>query len=115
MTACEQPCDPIATSAGDRAHTNTRIIRITGDLRTGGTLASLRELADAAVRTGQRRVVIDLAEVETADTRLVAVLVSIARRARALGVDLDLRLSRNIKVWVRIFRLERVLTLAECA
>ncbi len=115
MTRCEQHYRRAACDADDRAETCTRIIRVSGDLRLRSTLAALHQQSDAAICPGQRRVVLDLAEVDAADSRLVAELVSIARRARRFGVELDLRLSRGIDTWVRIFRLERVLPPADCA
>lgn len=115
MIRCEQPYRRTACDADDRAETCTRIIRVSGDLKEPSRLASLHESVAAAILPGRRHVVVDLAEVEAGDSRLVAELVSIARRARRFGVRLDLRLSRGIDAWVRIFRLERVLPLADCA
>lgn len=67
---------------------------------------ALFDRCESMIRKGVRHVVIDLHEVETADTKLLACIVAIYQLARSASARLELSLSNAVRDLARICRLE---------
>ena len=105
-------CDLRAT-ATDRASTTgnpatdlarTQVIHLGRNARNDQVVLELDHEALELIHPGRRRVVLDLAAVEEADTRLVAVLVKALRRARSAQVLLELLVSAHVRAWLSLYR-----------
>jgi len=89
----------------------TRVIRLDGNLRDDGRICEFRHRCNEVVHAGRRRVVLNLAGVEQADTKLVAILVAIMRRASEARVACEIRMSPCVRTWVTLCRAEPILQL----
>ena len=101
------PSSPLSVSHDDA--TATRIISPSGSLRDSRRCRDFHHDCEQAVRPGRRRVVLNLTQVADADTKLVATLVAIARRARAAGVSYKILVSSRVRTWIALCRMERLL------
>jgi anti-anti-sigma regulatory factor len=95
----DTPLDPTAT----------RVISLTGDVRDGGRVHEFHRECQRSIHPGRRRVVLNLAGVADADTKLVASLVAALRRAWSSRVVCDIRVSPRLRDWIALCRVERLL------
>ena len=85
----------------------TRVISLSGRARDRHVITAFQEECENALRFGHRRVMLNLARVSDADTRLVAALIAFARRARDARVPVELEPSAHVQrrlalcVWIR--------------
>lgn len=93
---------PRPPERGEQEPDSTRILRLSGDLRSGTDIESVRRRGLASVRPGLRRVVIDLEYVDEADTKLIACLLYLRRIADSAGVRLEVRLSPRVRQWLEL-------------
>ena len=92
----------------------TRVIEAGGDLRDTRVLQGFQRRCERALVPGSQRVALDLEKAADANTRTIATLVTIVRRARSAGVPLELTVSGRVRGWITLYRLERMLH-PECA
>ncbi|MBK9127818.1 MAG: STAS domain-containing protein [Phycisphaerales bacterium] len=85
-------------------------MRLGGDLRNDEAVAGLYRQVVRLVSAGLSRVVVDLQGVVSADSRLVATLVNLHRRARAGRVALELHVSQRLRDWIRVYRADWLLS-----
>lgn len=86
------------------------VVRLGGDLRNDEAVAGLYRQVVRLVSAGLSRVVVDLQGVVSADSRLVATLVNLHRRARAGRVALELHVSQRLRDWIRVYRADWLLS-----
>jgi hypothetical protein len=84
----------------------TRVLAGSADMTSADRVHDLFMRFRGLVRRGARHVIIDLREVDAADTKLVACLVALQRMAIAASVRLELCLSRRVRDVAGICRLE---------
>ncbi len=89
--------------------TSLLVVRVGGNLRDAFVLRRLGEVASRCLQARPAGVVLDLAAVNDADTRLVAELISIARMAHRARVGWRIRPSENLRHWITLYRLDRML------
>lgn len=76
------------------------VLHPVGNLRDERLLHELQTHCIALVEAGRRRIILNLEQVAELDTRLIAALVLIIRRARAWRAEIELRLSARVQEWV---------------
>jgi len=85
---------------------DTRIVNATGDLRDTRVLQAFHRRCEEALNPGRRRVRVDLADVASADTKLVATLLVLWRRAKAVGVPVELTVSSRVYEWISLCQVQ---------
>lgn len=85
------------------------VVRVGGNLRDAFVLRRLGEVATRCLQARPAGVVLDLQSVHDADTRLVAELIAIARAAHRARVGWRIRPSENLRHWITLYRLDRML------
>ena len=81
-------------------------LRACGDLTDWRALRGFQSQCEALLHSGIDRVVLDLSEVRQADTKLVACLLVLLRRARNVNVQFEVRCSRTVNQWVAVCHLQ---------
>lgn len=89
--------------------TDTRVVDAAGDLRDTRVLQVFHRRCEGTLNPAPRRVVVDLAGVTSADTKLVATLVLLLRRAHSEGVPLDLATPDRVNGWIMLCQVEHLL------
>ncbi len=84
----------------------TAMVTAGSDLTEPAALAELLLRCRAALRAANQRLILDLTNVEVADTKLVAALVILRRTARRAAIAVVVRPSNCVKVWLTVCRLE---------
>ena len=102
-TAAAAPSGPVRDGA------RTRVLTLSGDLTDGQAVREFHQLCEKLVQPGRRRVVLDLRRVSHADTKLVASLVVVLRRAQAAGVTFELHVSPHVGEWIALCQVGRLL------
>jgi ABC-type transporter Mla MlaB component len=87
--------------------TEPEVLRASGDLSDWRAVRELNRRCEAHLRVGRGRVVIDLSGVERADSKLVASLVLLARRARSVRVAFEIRPSSQVSNWIALCRVDQ--------
>ncbi len=90
----------------------TRVVKVSGDLSDARAVQDLHRCCLALLNPRRRRVVLDLGGVRRADTKLVAGLVSLARRARSACVRLEIRPSAQVRKWIVLCKMNHLLAKA---
>ena len=88
---------------------DTRVVDATGNLCDTRVLQGFHRRCEQVLSSGKRRVTLDLANVMSADTKLVATLITLLRRAQLEGVHLKLMVSKRVYGWITVCRVERLL------
>ena len=88
---------------------DTRVVDAVGNLRDTRVLQVFHRRCEGALNPAPRRVVVDLAGVTSADTKLVATLVLLRRRAHSEGVPLELTVSSRVYGWIALCQAEHLL------
>lgn len=96
-------------ATGRHGTMDTQVVDATGDLCDTRVLRVFHRRCEEALSPGRRCLVVDLADVTSADTKLVATLVTLLQRAQALGVPLELIVSSRVYGWITLCRVERLL------
>ncbi len=81
-----------------------RLTCVASDLTAPEPLAELDEILREVVGTGVRTLVLDLRRVKRADSRLIGTLVTVARRAHAVGTRVVLHPSEPVDRWLDVCR-----------
>lgn len=85
------------------------LVRASGDLTDCRVLRRFQARCEALLHARIDHVVLDLSEVEQADTKLVACLLVVLRRARSVGVRLEVCCSHTVNEWLAFCRLTQLL------
>ena len=85
------------------------IIRAPEDLSEEEAVRVIHARAREAIAAGATTLMVDLADVIRADTKIVACLVVLRRMARRSGCALDVRLSPAVAAWTGVCRLQQVI------
>jgi ABC-type transporter Mla MlaB component len=96
--------EPAAASHAPQRAAGRETVRVSGDLCDWRAVKALYARCDALLAAGQSAL-IDLSPVKSADSKLIAVLVSLAGRARATGAALEIRPSVEVLRWIQMCRL----------
>lgn len=103
----------VCSTAGESPRTSdplsTRIISLKGNLRNDKAVHVLEQESARCINPGRRRVVLNLEEADDVDTRLVAALVDIHRKARLSRVAWKLVVSSRLAAWITLYKLDQVL------
>jgi anti-anti-sigma regulatory factor len=89
--------------------TGTQVVGAAGNLCETRVLQVFHRRCEGALSPTPRRVVLDLAGVTSADTKLVAALVLLLRRADSEGVPLELVAPARVRAWIALCQLEHLL------
>ncbi len=89
----------------------TQVMFVRGDLSDWRAVQRLHSHCETLVQPGRQRVVLNLASVDHADTKLVASLVALARRAQSAQVPFEIRPSSRLSHWIALCRVEQFLDL----
>ncbi len=89
----------------------TQVMFVRGDLSDWRDVQRLHSHCETLVQPGRQRVVLNLASVDHADTKLVASLVALARRAQSAQVPFEIRPSSRLWHWIALCRVEQFLHL----
>lgn len=89
----------------------TQVMFVRGDLSDWRAVQQLHSHCETLVQPGGQRVVLNLASVDHADTKLVASLVALARRAQSAQVPFEIRPSSRLWHWITLCRVEQFLNL----
>ncbi len=92
----------------------TQVMFVRGDLSDWRAVQRLHSHCETLVQPGRQRVVLNLASVDHADTKLVASLVALARRAQSAQVPFEIRPSSRLWHWIALCRVEQFLNLRTC-
>ena len=76
------------------------------DMTNWKAVQEFQSRCEDALFSGPPLLVLDLTEVRSVDSKLVACLVVIARRARALAVSLEIKASVSVRGWMALCRLD---------
>ena len=101
--------DRQAPSDAGQSVTNAQVITARGDLRNGSAIRDYCQRCELAIRNGARGLILDLTGVSSTDSKLVAGLVLIVRRARAARVPIGIHVSQRLRDWIAICGVERLL------
>lgn len=85
------------------------IIRAPEDLSEEEAVRVIHARAREAIAAGATTLMVDLADVLRADTKIVACLVVLRRLAQRSGCALDVRLSPAVAAWTGVCRLQQVI------
>ena len=88
---------------------DTRVIDATGNLCDTRMLRGFHHRCEQVMNPGRRCVAVDLTNVTSADTKLVATLVILRQRAQSVGAPLELTVSSRVYDWITLCRVERLL------
>jgi anti-anti-sigma regulatory factor len=86
-----------------------RVVDACGDLRETSVLQEFCRRCESTMDSGPRHLVVDLSHVTRANTKLVAALVLLLRRARVEGVTLDFEVRGPIRQWIALCHVEHLL------
>ncbi len=89
----------------------THVMFVQGDLSDWRAVQRLHSYCETLVQPGRQRVVLNLASVDRADTKLVASLVALAQRAQSAQVTFEIRPSSRLWHWIALCRVEQFLNL----
>ena len=103
------PADVSEDTTPTKDTSSTQLIVLSGDLRDPEALLEFHRRCQRLMQPGRRCIVCDLKRVACADTRLVASLVAVLRRARSAGVVLQLRVSPHVRNLIVLCRVEQLL------
>jgi ABC-type transporter Mla MlaB component len=87
----------------------TVVIRASDDLAEEEAVRVIHAQAREAIAGGATMLLVDLAEVIRADTKIVACLVVLRRMAQRSGCALDVRLSPAVAAWTGVCRVQQVI------
>ena len=90
---------------------DTQVMFVRGDLSDWRAVQRLHRHCETLVQPGRQRVVLNLASVDHADTKLVASLVALAQRAQSAQVHFEIRPSSRLCHWIALCRVEQFLNL----
>jgi len=85
------------------------LIRAPEDLSEEEAVRVIHARAREAIAAGATTLMVDLADVIRADTKIVACLVVLRRMARRSGCALDVRLSPAVAAWTGVCRVQQVI------
>jgi len=88
---------------------DTHVVAAMGNLCDTQVLQGFHRRCERALNADCRRIRANLVGVQDANTKLIATLITIARRARSAGVPLELTVSDRMRSWITLYRLEQVL------
>jgi anti-anti-sigma regulatory factor len=97
------------SATGVQGTVHTRVVDAAGDLCDTRVLEGFHHRCEQALAPGRRCVVVDLAHVTSADTKLVATLITLLRRAQSADVPLEFTVSSHVHRWITLCRVERLL------
>lgn len=97
------------TSAAATALNRTTTLQAAGDMTEWGSVQMFADYSAHRLRAGTGALVVDLSEVERADTKLIACLVFLASTARQASRPIRFHFSPSVRAWVSLCGLERVL------
>lgn len=100
--------EPWPSTAG-QTDVESRVVSAAGNMCDSRLLRVFHRRCHHTLDSGPASVVVDLAGVTQANTRLVATLVAVLRRARAASVSLELIVSGVVHDWITICNVERFL------
>ncbi|MHC4427944.1 MAG: STAS domain-containing protein [Planctomycetota bacterium] len=101
----EGPPGPTTPAPAQRP--KTRVVSVGGDLSDWRAVSELNRREEALLRRSGGRVVLDLQGVERADSKLVASLLALARRARSTRVGFEVRPSSQVRKWITFCRVDQ--------
>jgi hypothetical protein len=99
---------PDALDRGFRTD-STAVLEAGCNLYDSQVLTDFHHDCKQVIDAGPRRAVINLERTDAANTKLVAALVALLRRAQAIGTPVEFRVSRTVRNWIRICRVEGLL------
>ena len=88
---------------------HTRVVDATGNLCDTRMLRGFHHRCERVMNPGRRCVAVDLTNVTSADTKLVATLIILRQRAQSVGAPLELTVSSRVYDWITLCRVERLL------
>ena len=88
---------------------DTRVINATGDLRDTRVLQAFHRHCEEALNARHRPLRFNLDDVDSADTKLVATLLVLRQRARAVGVPVELTVSGRVYERISLCQVEGAL------
>lgn len=91
----------------ERTTTSHRITCLASDLTDAERLLEFGDIASAALASNISTLIIDLRQVNSADSKLVGLLLQLIRIARARRVRLRLYISAAVDTWITVCRVDR--------
>lgn len=88
---------------------NAVVITAADDLAEEEAVRLIHAQAREAIASGATLLMVDLADVIKADTKIVACLIVLRRMARRSGCALDVRLSPAVAAWTGVCRVQQVI------
>ncbi|TVQ56431.1 MAG: hypothetical protein EA377_02210 [Phycisphaerales bacterium] len=86
------------------------VIRVKGDVTDSDAAKAVSDAAQECLKQpAVKAILLDLRQVATSDTKLVAILVQFYRATQSRSVTLFIRPSRRLLSWLAIYRLDAVL------
>lgn len=95
----------IDTCIRDRDTTSVKWVRVVGDMTSADAVVEIAgRLRSACVSIS--RLIIDASNLHELDTKFIALLVDLYRRAKSCGIAVEILASPAVRKWLTICRLE---------
>ena len=105
---CE-PIDATSSDNGSAAAHGGVVLRPLGDLNDAQRVKQFYRACETLINQHVERVVLDLSGVDEVDTKLLAALVVLRRKATAAAVDLRVYTSQSVYEWLQVCRIDQLI------
>ncbi len=106
-------CEPIDADSPDNgsveAHAGGVVLRPLGDLNDAKKVKQFYRACETLLNQRVERVVLDLSGVDKVDTKLLAALVVLRRKATSEGLDLRVYTSPSVYEWLQVCRIDQLI------
>ena len=102
-------CEPIDAESADHGLSGGVVLRPLGDLNDSKKVKQFYRAAETLMNQQVERVVLDLTGVEEVDTKLLAAMIVLRRKATENGVDLRVYTSPSVYEWLQVCRIDQLI------
>jgi anti-anti-sigma regulatory factor len=105
-------CEPIDASSSDNGDASAHggvVLRPLGDLNDAKKVKQFYRACETLINQRVERVVLDLSGVDKVDTKLLAAMVVLRRKAIEGAVDLRVYTSPSVYEWLQVCRIDQLI------